>query len=149
MDREEKILMAIDKGITCNPETGEVFGIRGNVITKKHKDNHIVICFRYNKKLYHIKAHQFIWYDVYKEFVDCIDHIDRDRSNNKIENLRSTTQQQNCWNKGVKGGSFDKLTNKWRVQIRINGKVKYIGSYTTEEEAEQSYLEQKKIHHQI
>ena len=44
-----------------------------------------------------------------------IDHIDRDKLNNSIDNLRVVNHQQNHWNRGnVKGYSFDKRTKKWK-----------------------------------
>ena len=56
------------------------------------------------------------------------DHIDGDRYNNRIENLREVTQQQNCLNKKhhknssspFKNVYLDKQTNKWRVIMTIN-----------------------------
>ena len=66
-----------------------------------------------------------------------IDHVDGDSVNNRIENLREATNQQNAYNQklrknstsGVKGVNWDKDTNKWRVRIQINGKHTHIGSF--------------------
>lgn len=98
---------------------------------------HIVI----NNKLY--KSHRLIFMMHYGYMPEFIDHIDNNRLNNKIENLREATKQQNSWNRkintnnksGVKGVSWCKLTKKWRVQSRIDKKVKYLGVYETLEEA--------------
>lgn len=78
-----------------------------------------------------------------------IDHIDRDKSNNKVSNLRNATRSQQCINKNKKsntyskyiGVTYDKLKqiNPWKAAIRINGVKKYIGSFDTEEEAYQAY----------
>lgn len=54
-----------------------------------------------------------------------IDHIDGDRSNDRIENLRLATRAENEWNKGTnaqntsghKGVSWYKRTGKWRVDV--------------------------------
>jgi hypothetical protein len=148
MNREEKILMAIDKGITCNPETGEVFGVRGKVIKAKHLC-YITIGIRDGKKTYHLLAHQFIYYCVHKKCVDCIDHINGFKDDNRIDNLRSITQQQNTFNTKAKGYSWDKNRNKWHSKIMVNGEHKTLGRYDNEEEARQSYLEAKKTYHII
>jgi hypothetical protein len=98
---------------------------------------HIVI----NKKLY--KAHRLIFMLHHGYMPEFIDHIDSDRLNNRIENLRPATKQENCWNRvinknnksGIKGVSWCKLTKKWRVQGRLDNKVVYLGVYPTLEEA--------------
>jgi hypothetical protein len=103
----------------------------------------------YDKK---IKIHRIIGYlflglDIYnKEQV--IDHINGIRNDNRLENLRIVSQQQNMWNmKNIKG--YVKHQNKFRAQIRLNKKCIELGSYKTEEEARQAYLDAKKIYHQI
>lgn len=70
-----------------------------------------------------------------------IDHIDLVRTNNKIENLRIATQQQNNSNvtikahnsSGYKGVRRSKSGKSWIAQISINGKCKYMGSYRSPE----------------
>ena len=78
-----------------------------------------------------------------------IDHIDRDSFNNNIENLRLVTNQQNQWNRGDKGYSFDKRENKYRVRIMVNKKSKHLGYFVNEEDARKCYLDAKKIYHII
>jgi len=79
-----------------------------------------------------------------------IDHIDCNRSNNHISNLRVVTHQQNCFNrKNTKGYHWYSQKNKWRSIIVVNGKSKHLGLHDTEEEARNKYLEAKKIYHNI
>ena len=74
-----------------------------------------------------------------------IDHIDRDRSNNNISNLRVVTNQQNMFNQNAKGYRWK--DNKWYSQIKLNGKQIYLGRYDTEQEASQAYQDAKLIYH--
>ena len=66
-----------------------------------------------------------------------IDHIDRDKSNNRFNNLRLSNQQcnsRNCGNwknnsSGVKGVSWHETAAKWQGIIAINKKNKNLGLY--------------------
>jgi hypothetical protein len=148
MTREEKILLAIEKGITCNPETGEVFGVKGNRIIRKSANGYIVISINNNCKKYNIQSHQFIWYWVYGKVVEQIDHINRDKSDNRICNLREVSNGQNQWNKKSNGYSMTK-DGRYRSRIQVDKKVIHLGYFNTGQEAKQSYLEAKKKYHQI
>ena len=78
------------------------------------------------------RVHRLIWMMLVGEIPAGyqIDHIDGNRANNHISNLRLATRVENgrnakkrCDNtSGTKGVSFDKLSGKWRVQIRKDGK---------------------------
>tara|TARA_R110000823_G_C15611817_1_gene466587 strand:+ start:59 stop:532 length:474 start_codon:yes stop_codon:yes gene_type:complete len=78
-----------------------------------------------------------------------IDHIDLNRSNNNIENLRVVTGQENMFNRKFKGYSWDKSSNKYQVQIIVNGKKIWGGRFKTEEEAIKKRAELKIKYHTI
>jgi len=86
-------------------------------------------------------------------FLDCpshlsIDHINGDRANNALSNLRVVTHQQNHFNRTTaKGYTWDKQSDKWKAQICLNGKNNYLGLYNTEEDARAAYLTAKVILH--
>lgn len=75
------------------------------------------------------------------------DHINRNQLDNRAKNLRSCTTLQNCQNRkrysnntsGYKGVSFNKPDGKWRAYIRILGKLKYLGGFSTPQEASSIY----------
>lgn len=77
-----------------------------------------------------------------------VDHIDADKQNNNISNLRWCTGRQNAiWKneKNIKkscksvGVDFYKITNRYRARIIIDGIQKNLGYYKTEEEAKFAY----------
>ena len=76
-----------------------------------------------------------------------IDHININSLDNRIENLRAVNNSQNQRNKNKKencsskyrGVSYKKSDSKWRAQISINGKVKNLGSFINEEDANECY----------
>jgi hypothetical protein len=67
-----------------------------------------------------------------------IDHIDRNRLNNRLINLRLVTQKENCLNKIAKGWTLHK-SGKYQVQY----KGKYVGLFNTLEEAKAAYEQAK------
>jgi hypothetical protein len=81
-----------------------------------------------------------------------IDHIDRNRSNNKIKNLREISQQCNSRNtgnpidntSGVKGVCWYEKYNKWMVRICANGKRRHLGYYKNFDDAVMSRYEAEK-----
>ena len=88
------------------------------------------------------RAHRLVWkYHYGKDPKEFIDHIDGNKINNNIENLREATNQQILFNTGpsknnklgIKGVS--KNGNKYVARIEINGKSKYLGMFNTIEEA--------------
>lgn len=102
-----------------------------------------------NKKylLHRILGMLFLGLDI-NDTKQHIDHIDGNRSNNELSNLRIVTQQQNNWNQTTAKG-YCKIGNKFRAKIRINKKDIYLGCFDTEEEAKQAYLSAKSVYHII
>jgi hypothetical protein len=76
-----------------------------------------------------------------------IDHIDGDRLNNQITNLRVVTQAENNQNINAKGVGYKKANKKWQSQIQVNHKQIYLGLFDTEEEALQARAEAVKKYH--
>lgn len=77
------------------------------------------------------------------------DHINGNKLDNNLSNLRVVTQQQNCLNRNksdnkssqFKGVCYNKSKNYWQSQIRRNRKLKWIGCYSTEKEARNKYIQ--------
>jgi len=147
MNREEKIKYALNKGITCNINTGKIYGIDGNIITRKHKQGYITIGVRGDdKKSFNILGHQFVYYCAYNKIVELIDHINGIKDDNRIINLREGNDGLNHQNRlDVKG--YRKVGNRYQSRIKINRKEIYLGSFLTIEEAQEAYIDAKKIYH--
>ena len=75
---------------------------------------------------------------------EIIDHADNNKLNNRIENLRECTNQQNSFNarisknnsSGIKGVSWDKSRQKWQAKCMINKKTIHLGRFETLEDAD-------------
>ena len=84
-----------------------------------------------------IMAHRLVWIMHNGNFEGYIDHIDGNRSNNCIENLRIVDRVKNQWNRrisrnsntGVKGFRLRKDSNKYEVRIAVNKRRLVLGSY--------------------
>ena len=76
-----------------------------------------------------------------------VDHIDIDKTNNCLSNLRMVTTQQNAFNTKAKGYHWSKTTQKWLAQICKDGKLHHLGYFLKEEDAHQAYLDAKEIYH--
>jgi hypothetical protein len=128
---------------------GNVENIKTGRILKQILGNHgyLVVCLRNNagQKLHIIHRLLGKYYIPNPNNYPCIDHIDRNRTNNMLINLRWCSHQQNNMNKSIYGESeyrgvdFKKKNKKWRAQITINKKNKHIGLYNTEIEAAKAF----------
>lgn len=150
MTTEDKIKLAIEKGMTYDPITGNIYGIYGKLITTRQK-GYIHSSIKLEKKQYKFSGHTFAWYYTYGKMPkNHIDHINGVKDDNRISNLRDVTHQHNQWNQTkAKGYTWRKQNQKWQSQIKVDGKVISLGCFDTESEARQSYLDAKKIYHQI
>ena len=100
-------------------------------------------------------AHRLAWFIVHKKWPEGqIDHINGNRSDNRIVNLRVVGQSGNAQNRRVKqknnqSGYFGVYVSgsRWRAQIRINKKLKHLGLFDTPELASEAYLNAKRIMH--
>lgn len=123
----------------------------GNKVGCVNNKNYVII--KLHKKYY--LAHRVIFAMHYGYMPTEIDHIDCNKLNNKIENLREVTREQNQWNRkvqlnnssGSKGVYWHKRDECWRVQLRFNKKVNYLGSFKDFELAELVALEARNKYH--
>lgn len=90
------------------------------------------------------KAHRLAWFIFYGEWPkDQIDHINRDKSDNRIANLRESSNSSNQWNSGVysnsttgyRGVSWHKKSQKYWARIGHQGRRIDIGLFDCPHEA--------------
>lgn len=102
-------------------------------------------------------AHRLAWLYVYGEHPPGqIDHIDRDRLNNRISNLRLATPSQNRQNiakpnKNSTSGYLGVFRHGqgWIAQIKVSGKLKRLGKYVDPESASAAYWRAKRELHEF
>jgi hypothetical protein len=83
------------------------------------------------------------------------DHKNRNTLDNRRENLREATFAQNAQNRsnrrdntsGRKGVFPYKVPGKWRAQIKVRGKYKFLGVFPTKDEAAEAYAAAAKRHY--
>lgn len=105
------------------------------------------------------KAHRIVWFlsNNLKDTELLIDHIDGNKTNNKISNLRLVTEKENARNRRAcinrKHSEFKGVTlavntfkKPWRADIKVEGKSITIGNYRTKEEAAKAYNNAARIY---
>ena len=114
---------------------------KGDVVNTSSSSGYYIVGI--DKKKYLIHRLIFLYHRGYLTKGLLLDHIDGNKTNNRIENLREVTKSQNAHNSklrvdntsGVKGVAWDELTQKWCSRIKLNRKTYYFGFYDTIEEA--------------
>lgn len=116
----------------------------------KPKSSHGYGAVKMGEKMY--LTHRVIWLWQYGSMPNGeIDHIDQNKMNNRIENLRVVSASENMHNRGLRrdnssgypGVYWSKRHKKYKAQIRINNKKIYLGYYNTAEEAFEAYKRAK------
>lgn len=138
--------MQIQEYLSYNKDTGDVIAIKksgprskiGQILGTMNPMGYLTIGF--NKKTY--KLHRVAWYLHYSKWPEgVLDHINGDKTDNRIENLRDVTQRINTQNtKKFNGGViYRPKANKWEAAAKIKTKRIYLGLFQSKLEAQQAY----------
>jgi hypothetical protein len=101
------------------------------------------------------QAHRLAWFYTHGGWPSAdIDHINGDRSDNRLANLRDVSRTVNNQNRktakrGTKVGLLGVTRNGsgYMSQIKIDGAYKYLGTYRTPVEAHEAYINAKRVFH--
>lgn len=98
-------------------------------------------------------AHRLAWLWWYGAPPDGeVDHINGNRQDNRISNLRCVSRSQNMQNLrrarkdngcGLLGAHYSKREGKWQAKIMVDGKTKSLGYFETPEKAHERYMREK------
>jgi hypothetical protein len=102
-------------------------------------------------------AHRLAWLHVHCRWPDQIDHINGNRSDNRLANLRECSVAENAQNMKPRGRSdnksghigvhWDSHTSKWRAAIKVGGRTIRLGRFGSVQEASEAYARAKASHH--
>lgn len=103
------------------------------------------------------RLHRIAWLYIYGELPkNEIDHIDGNRANNSINNLRDVDRSTNQQNQrkarkdnisGLIGVTYCKDIDKYKSRIKIKGATKHLGLFNSSHEAHDAYLKAKRLYH--
>jgi len=99
-------------------------------------------------------AHRVIMAMVYGETPEQVDHINGNRQDNRLANLRGVTRQQNQQNKqrlknnksGCTGVAWHQVSGKWRSEIKVNNQSLHLGSFYNFDDAVAARKKAEKEH---
>lgn len=82
-------------------------------------------------------VHRIVYLMFHGVLPKIVDHVDNNKTNNKIENLRPASPSQNLWNaslrsintSGCKGVSWHKKAKKWQVKLSVGRVLKHFGYF--------------------
>lgn len=151
---------ALKASLNYDSETGNLYRISnrqggfkiGALAGYKHHSGYIYI--KVNGKTY--AAHRLAWLFHYGEIPDGeIDHINCNKSDNRIINLRLSDRKGNVCNvglrkdntSGVKGVSWHRECGKWVAYVRHNGRKIYVGLFSELSDAADAVSEMRKSLH--
>lgn len=139
--------------LSYDPETGEfrwrvsnspraqAGALAGSAASTGYRD------IRVDKQLY--RSHRLAWLYVHNTWpANEIDHINGDKADNRLTNLREATSSQNKVNQvrlradnssGLRGVSWSAANQKWLAKIRHQGQQKNLGYFQTKEQAAEAY----------
>lgn len=113
---------------------------------------YLAVGLNYLGHAYKLMAHRVVWAFVHGRWPSLIDHRDGNGKNNRIDNLREATPQQNMANKrgwgssGLKG-VYRRANGTFCGRIKVGNKSFHLGTYKTAKEAREAYAAAARLHH--
>lgn len=139
------------EGLYAVSDEGVIYNLkRGTIVTPTlEKDGYLSVRLTKQGRAYPTRVHKVVFYSFFgqknltRDDALVLDHLDGDKTNNRLSNLRKTTTRENTSRAKEhsygRGFHFYKRLGKFGAEIQIN-KVRYfLGVYTTQDEAAQAY----------
>jgi hypothetical protein len=135
----------VDGDLFFKPFTGSrnrVSRLSNRRLGYRNKDGYFIAQWRHHKMYLHRMI--FLYHHGY--LPEQVDHIDGNKGNNKIENLRAANNALNMHNtvkrkdntSGIKGVWYCKRSQRWIAEFVFNKKKTHVGSFLSKEEAAQA-----------
>ena len=139
--KEQELIQLFREYFSYNPDTGMLSMAKKVKYSKRYVGDILDTITKVNNNEYYTvrlfqqtyKAHRVIWAMYYGYMPDTIDHIDGNGLNNRIDNLRNTTQADNCKNRSHQVNSSTGYSGITYVKSRTEGKPgKYLARINSE-----------------
>lgn len=122
--------------------------IKGRDSWYEDKDGYLVSSYYFNGTRRFVRFHRII---MHAEPQQCVDHINKNKADNRKQNLRLCQRSENDRNRtvystntsGVSGVCFDKQRNKWVASITLNRSKIFIGRFDAKEDAIKARLDKE------
>lgn len=114
----------------------------------RDKDGYLVSCYYFNNQQRFVRFHRIVMHAQPGQFVD---HINKDRADNRKQNLRCCNRSENARNRGlystntsgVTGVFYDKEREKWVASITYDHKRKLLGRFASKDDAIRARLDKE------
>jgi len=151
--KDEKLKKALDsKILTLNVQTGHLTWharyTNGRRAGTPMSNGYRTVIIGFSPYL----EHRIVFYLANGYLPRIIDHINGNRSDNRPINLREANERTNSFNTKriasgrLTGTTHDKSKSKWRSFIKLNKKQTYLGTFNTEQEAHERYVQEYEKH---
>ena len=138
--------------IVYEPLTGS-FRVNGASVGRKNRRGYVYIFTGGKQQL----AHRLAWFLTHGRWPTEIDHINRNKSDNRLANLRECSRSVNSLNKplrpenisGCAGVRKHTQSGKWIADIKVNGKFTYLGLFADVKDAIKARKQAEKTHPEL
>jgi len=165
MAKRDLTVFTIRECLNYDPETGEFtrakrtaqchqIGDRADLPACGNLAGYLTVGLQGDKHL----AHRVAWAHFYGEWpTQHIDHINGNKSDNRIVNLRDVSSKENTQNRkrvmrkkeytNLVGAYWHRKNKNWVSRIQVDGETIHLGIFDSDTAAHHAYIEAKKIHH--